>query len=245
MPLMPPNSSRNANPPVALDLTRRQDADPGLPAPVADAPLTPAEAAQVDQAVRTVNAILLRKNLEIATELHSYVLAEFFGGDWQAFADCRPGNLPAFDAFATSPKLRVGRDMLRELLRVGEQVRHMPGALASELTVAHHRALLPVLDPDERTSLAALAVQKGLTAEELAAKVREAHPRPPRKAGRPAQLRTFKKLTATFKAGKQVDPVRLAAEVARYTPTQRQTAAERARALIAMAQAVLAALEGA
>jgi len=228
---------------LALNLARPEDADPGLPAPVADAPLSPAETAQVAQAVRTVNAILLRKNLEIATEVHRYVLAEFFGGDWRAFADCRPGSVPAFDAFAASPELRVGREMLRELLRVGEQVRHMPGALASELSVAHHRALLRLADASERDSLAAQAVQQGLTASQLADKVRELHPLPARAAGRPAHLRTFKKLAATFQAGKQVDPARLAAEVARYTPLQRQTAAERARALIAMAQAVLAAVE--
>lgn len=227
---------------ISLDLARNQDADPGLPAPVADAPLSAAESAQVAQAVRTINAILLRKNLEIAVEVHRYVLAEFFGGNYQDFADCRPGNLPAFDAFVASPELRVGREMLRELVRVGEQMRQMPGALASELSVAHHRALLRVGDPSERATLANEAVQQGLTAEQLAAKVRELHPPPPRSKGRPAHLRTFKKLAATYQAGKQVDPARLADEVSRYTDLQRKTAAERARALIALAQAVLAAV---
>lgn len=228
--------------PISLELARGHDGDPGVPPPIADAPLSIAEAAQVAQAVRTVNAILVRKNLEIAVEVHRYVLAEFFAGSYGAFADCRPGNLPAYDAFTASPSLRVGREMLRELVRVGEQVRQMPSALASELSVAHHRALLPLADPAEREALAEQALQQALTSDQLAARVRELHPLPPRAKGRPAHLRTFKKLAATYQAGKQVDPKKLADEVARYTDLQRKTAAERARALIALAQAVLAAV---
>ncbi len=227
---------------VTLDLARTNDDDPGIVLPAADRPLSSAEQDQVAQAVRTVNAILLRKNLEIAIELHRYVLAEFFGGDWQSFADCRPGNLPAFDAFVADPSLHIGREMLREMVKVGEQVQHMPADLAGELSVAKHRALLRVADPAERTALAEQAVASGLTAEQLAAKVRELHPPPPRSKGRPAHLRTFKKLAATYQAGRQVDPARLADEVSRYTDLQRKTAAERARALIALAQAVLAAM---
>ena len=42
---------------------------------------------------------------------------------WQ---QARPGTSVAYDAFCARPDLRVGRDMLRELVRVGEQVRQMP-----------------------------------------------------------------------------------------------------------------------
>ena len=228
--------------PGTFDLARTNDDDPGIVLPAADRPLTTAEQDQVAQAVRTVNAILLRKNLEIAIELHRYVLAEFFGGDWQSFAECRPGNLPAFDAFVADPSLHIGREMLREMIKVGEQVQHMPGAVAGELSVAKHRALLRVSDPAERTALAEQAVAEGLTAEQLAAKVRELHPPAPRSKGRPAQPRTFKKLAAVYLAGRQVDAKRLGDEVANYSPTQRKAAAARAQALAELAQAVLAAL---
>lgn len=228
---------------LTLDLSRSHDGDPGIALVPADRPLTAVERTQVEQAVQTVNAILLQKNLEIAVELHRYVLAEFFAGTWQAWSDNRPGLTPAYDAFASHGKLRVGKEMLRELIRVGEQVRRMPGGVATELTVAHHRALLPVPSEPERVQLAERALQEGLNAKQLAELVRQVHPLPPRSKGRPAQLRGFKKVADAFKATKAVDPARVAQELSEYTPHQRNVVAERARAMKALAEAVLATLE--
>lgn len=227
---------------LTIDLSRPSDADPGLAPPSPDRPLTLAEEAQVAQAVRTVNAILLRKNLEIAIELHRYVLDEFFGGSWQAWADNRPGRVPAYDALAADRALRVGREMLRELVRVGEQVQRMPGGIATALSVAHHRALLPVPDPDERVELAQRAVQEGLNAKQLSELVRQVHPPVARAKGRKPQPRGFRKLGAAFAASREVDPQRVAAEVAHYSEHQRKVMVERAEALRALAEAVLAAL---
>lgn len=227
---------------LTLDLSRSQDGDPGVALMPADRPLTQAEQHQVEQAVQTVNGILLQKNLEIAVELHRYVLTEFFAGDWQAWADNRPGFTPAYDAFAGHGKLRVGKEMLRELIRVGEQVRQMPGGVAAELSVAHHRALLPVPGAADRMLLAERAVKEGLNAKQLAELVRQVSPPPPRTKGRPAQLRGFKKLSEAFKASKSVDPDRVLQELAAYTPHQRSLVAERAKAMRALADAVLAAV---
>lgn len=101
-------------PALTLDLSRSDDGDPGIAPPSADRPLTAAEQQQVDQAVATVNAILLGKNLEIAIELHRYVLAEFFGGSWQAWADNRPGGNSR--ALAQPwPEVRAAAASLKEL----------------------------------------------------------------------------------------------------------------------------------
>lgn len=223
-----------------LDLARTNDDDPGIVLPAADRPLTTAQQDQVAQAVRTVNAILLRKNLEIAIELHRYVLAEFFAGDWAAWAENRPGVSPAYDAFVGNSALRVGKEMLRELIRVGEQVRQLPGAVGTELTVAQHRALLPVPDPSERAQLAERALRDGLAADKLAELVRELHPPKQRGKGRPAQLRGFKRLAEVHKAGKGLDAQVVAAEVAKYTPHQREQVMARARAMKELAEALLA-----
>lgn len=228
---------------LTLDLSRSQDGDPGIALVPADRPLTAAELTQVEQAVRTVNTLLLQKNLEIAVELHRYVLAEFFGGSWKAWADNRPGLTLAYDAFSSHGNLRVGKEMLRELIRVGEQVRRMPGRVGSELTVAHHRALLPIPTEQERVQLAERAVQDGLNAKQLAELVRQIHPLPPRSKGRPAQLRGYRKLGDAFKATKAVDSSRVVEELGEYTPHQRSVVAERAKAMKALAEAVLAALE--
>lgn len=227
---------------ITLDLARANDADPGVALLLADRPLTPAEQTQVDQAVRTVNALLLSKNLEIAVELHRYVIDEFFGGQWQAWVANRPGHSPAYDAFANHSRLRLGKEMLREWMRVGEQARQMPGGVASALTVAHHRALLPVPSDGERLQLAERAVQEELNAKQLAELVRQIHPLPPRSRGRPPQHRGFKKVAEAFKATRAVDPALVTAEVGRYTPHQRSVMTERAQAMKAMAEAVLAAL---
>lgn len=212
--------------------------------PAVNRPLSGAELAQVDQAVGTVNAILLRKNLEIAVEIHRYVLAEFFGGDFGAWQGMRPGAVPAYDAFIGHPGLRVGKEMLRQLVLVGEQARQLPGEVASELSVAQHRALLPLEDPAERAQLAERALAEKLTAQQLADVVRELHPPKPRAKGRPAQLRGFRRLGEVYKAGKGLDPQHLAAEVGRYTPHQREQVLARALAMKALAEGVLRALEG-
>lgn len=227
---------------VHLDLTRPSDADPGTTLPVADRALTAAEQAQVAQAVATTNGILLRKNLETAVEIHRYVLTEFFGGSYRTWADNRAGATPAYDAFLTSPQLRIGREMLRQLIRVGDQVLRMPGQLAAGLSVAQHRALLVVADDQERAQLAERALQEGLDAQDLAELVRTLHPPKPRRRGRPAQLRGFKRLGAAWQAGKALDPNQLAAEVGWYTAHQREQVVARARALRDLAAAVLAAV---
>jgi len=232
-----------ASPPLTIDLSRRHDGDPGVALVAADRPLTSAEQAQVDQAVRTVNAMLLQKNLEVAAELHRYVIGEFFAGSWQAWADNRPGFTPAYDAFAGHGGLRVGKEMLRELIRVGEQLIRMPGRLAGELTVAHHRALLPVASEEGRVQLAERALRDQLSAKQLADLVRQLHPPPARSPGRPAQPRSYRKLADAFKAVRAVDPARVAAEAAGYTPHQRGVVADRAKAIKALAEAVIAVLE--
>jgi hypothetical protein len=153
-------------------LSRIGEGDPGIVPPASDRPLTPGEQDQVDQAVRAINGILLRKNLEIAVELRRYVLDEFFAGSWQAWYDARPGTCVAYDALVARGDLRVGKESLRELMRVGEQVWKWSEDLAYSLSVAHHRALLPVADDTVQQSLAKQAVEEGLTAKQLAERVR-------------------------------------------------------------------------
>jgi len=201
--------------------------------------LSLAQQAQVAQAVGTINGIVLLKNLEIASEIHRYVLAEFFDGDWEKYM-ARQSNMPtAYAALLDHQQLRVGRNMLGEWMRVGEQVLRMPGALSERLSVEHHRALLSVPDDSLRMELAQQAVAQSLTAKVLADRVREVLP--PRPAfGRPVVPRSFKKLAALHQAAKQIHVEQLAKERPKWTPHQRQTALDRAAQLQQLAAALLA-----
>lgn len=77
---------------------------------------------------------------------------------------------------------------------------------------------------------------------ELAEIVRELHPPKPRAKGRPAQLHGYTKLGALYKAGKAVDPKRVAAEVAPRRPRQKEQMMARAAAMKTLADEVLCVL---
>lgn len=224
-----------------LDLHRPMDADPGMPPPADDLPLSAAEQAQVDQALRTIRALLLTKRLELAASLHRYVLDEFFDGSWENYSQRGKFKSRAFEALTQSAELGVGRETLHEWLRVGEQLRQLPGALAQQLSVEHHRALLRVADSSDKARLAQEALQAQWSAKELAGHVRQQLPPRPRPgAGRPVQARLFQRLAATATAARKLDRERLAAEASHWTEHQRKQAKERAQLLRELADALLA-----
>lgn len=220
--------------------------DPGLTLPPADAPLNAAERAQLDQAVATINHMLIQKNLELAVAMHRYVLDEFFAGSWGNYASASGPRPPAFEALCRDPRLRVKRATLLQWLRVGEQAAQMPAAVAGALSIEHHRALLPVADADLRDALARDAVEKGLSSAELGAEVGKLHPRKPHQPGRRETSRDLQKLTAAHKAARALDLTRLAAQAPKWTATERATVRARAIALKDFAEKLfeLSALDG-
>lgn len=219
-------------PATAFDLAPTSDAgDPGLPLPTADAPLTAAESAQVDQAIATVNRLLIQKNLELAVAIHRYVIDEFFSGSWALYA--APGALrpAAFEALCRDPRLRVKRATLLQWLRVGEQAAQMPAAVAQALTIEHHRALLPVADPSVRDSLARDAVARDLSSAELSAEVGKLKPPRLHQPGRRESSRDLQRLTATHKAARALNLERMAKEAPAWTSKERAVVQARALAL--------------
>lgn len=228
---------------TTLDLTRRQDADPGLPLPADDLPLTSAEEAQVEQAVRTIRALLLAKRLEVAIGIHRYVLDEFFDGNWERYAVWGGQKSRAFEALRRHRDLGVGRESLQEWMKVGEQIRQLPPEVAHQLTVEHHRALLSLEDSAAKAQMAREAVAQDWTAKDLAAQVRTVVPTSSKpRRGRPAQPKAYKKLGEAYSQTKSIDRSQLAQEASGWTASQRKYAKERAQALRELAEAMLAAL---
>lgn len=214
----------------------------GGAASVVDDPaaLSPAEQAQVEQGLRTIHRILLDAGLQVAARVHRYVLDEYFEGRWDYFCDPRRSKQGAFAALCRHPELGVGEGMLRELVRVGEQLLRMNTDLAWCLTVEHHRALLPVPDDGSREQMAELAVTRELTAKELSEEVARRYPPDSRRAGRPRQSKSTKQLSAMHKAFQAVDADKLVAEAPQWSDYQRNLNRERAMVWKALAERILA-----
>ncbi|MBI5610858.1 MAG: hypothetical protein HY902_18410 [Deltaproteobacteria bacterium] len=210
-----------------------------LPDPLA--PLSEVERAQVEQAVRTINRTLVTGGLRIAVEIRNYVLDEFCDGRYDLFVNPKHSKQAAFAALCQHPDLRVGADMLRLWVRVGEQLRHMDPELAWQLSVEHHRALLPLADAKARELLAERAIVEELTAAQLSEAVAQALANPPSR-GRPRTTTTLRHLSAAQRAIRAVDVERIRSEAGRWTDQQRATTRERALAWKSLAEQVLAAL---
>lgn len=190
----------------------------------AEVPLTPAQHDQVEQAVRTLNALATRTRLELAVAVSRYVLDEFFGGEWERFTDPRRNKSVSFRALCAHSDLRLSRTTLLVLVHVGRQVEVLPGQVAHALSVEHHRALLPLTNVAEREQMARLAVAQRWSTQELEAAVAQQLP------NKSAEKTRRAKSQATQQASVAESTLRkavTAARVQRELPTW--SAAERSR----------------
>ena len=126
----------------------------------------------MDHAVRELNRIYNQKGLELALALGEFVLDNFFDGSVEAF---RSGNRThrTFRALARRSDLMVSHTTLWTAVNIVEQMQILPERIARQLSYSHHRALLTVKASGDKTRLARLAVQDGLTTRQLDALVRD------------------------------------------------------------------------
>ncbi len=154
----------------------------------------------VDRAVRDLNTIYVRKGLETARLIGEYVLANFFGGDFEELR--RNGTkFNSFRKLAKREDLHVSYTFLWNSVAVVEQLGVLPSDLAEALPLSHHKLLLPVNDPQEKVEFAQQAIKKDLSKRQLEAEIkrhRRAEDRPRR--GRRPLHPAVKALSRTRKA---------------------------------------------
>lgn len=135
----------------------------------------PAELTQdpLDPLVAHINALFVRKGLEVVLEIGRFVLETVFGGDLTLVAD-RGKDHPTFRALAERDDLLMSHTSIWRAVRIVLQLPALPEEAAMRLPSTHHAMLLPVRDEATKADLAQLALDEGLSSREFEAWVKEA-----------------------------------------------------------------------
>lgn len=158
---------------------------PALVSPLAligDPSRGPVEAIRPGSLVEAVNSIARGEGLVAALDLAECLLDAFFDGEPATWRD-EGGAHPGFRAFLREPDLEPSAATVWYALGVWEQYHALPREIADGLSLAHHRALLPVRAPDRKLALARAAARHGWSKRRLEREVRALSDEPGR--GRP------------------------------------------------------------
>jgi len=175
----------------------------------------------LDQAVDEINEIYVRKGLEMYLDMGSYVLSTLFDGDPANFQDGGKEHV-SFRELAKRKDLIPSYSHLYNSVAVVAQLPLLPEDIREQLSISHHKALLPLKDEKAKERLAKKTVDKGLTADDLRAEVQKFLDKIKGKsrAGRPP-LPSFVK--GINKLVKDIDAIEAAelgeSDLERYSPT--------------------------
>ena len=164
--------------------------------------LTKHDRALVDDAVAEINLAQKLGNLETARRIGKIVVERFFGDDVDAFHSGHRKNV-TYRALAEHEDLEPSYSSLWYAVAVYDHFQKIDEKIASALTLAHHRVLAHVRDPEVRAKLANSAVKEKLTAEQLQTNIRDSEPEPEAdapKRGRPRLPEVVKGLAKAEKA---------------------------------------------
>ena len=162
--------------------------------------LTAAETATVDGAVHWLNHAVRASGIQLAAQVNQFILDTFFGGNYESFSDPSSSKPVSFGALCAREDLHLGQTSLYRLVRIGQQIKHLPSEVAEALSMTHHRTLLAVTDQRHLHRLAREAMLHRWTATELEAQVHEVQPAKGGKTGRPRVPDGLKWLGAVLRA---------------------------------------------
>lgn len=177
------------------------------------APMSPPafDAALLDTAIRFLQHAVHTSGLQLATQVSAFVVDTFFGGDPAGLSSKDPHKTASFAALCARPDLPMAQATLYGLVRVGQQVRHLPPDLAESLSISHHRALLALPNPQHKQHIARLAVQHGWSVAQLRATIHAEKPLVGKPRGRPPLAPEVKWLGGVQRAaGSGLSPVAFA-----------------------------------
>lgn len=150
----------------------------------ADAPLSSDDI--IDIAVKEINRIQRKKNLEAATETGRYVLDLFFDGSSAVF---RVGSKSdhSYRRLSRHEDLEISSTKLWYSVAIVEHLENWPSDIFWPLSFSHHKYLIPIKDKAARLDVATRAAEQGWSVRRLRSEItryRELHEEPSA-AGRP------------------------------------------------------------
>lgn len=199
----------------------------------------------LDGAVDFINRAARTSGHQLAKIVSEYIKDTFFGGDLSLLSSKDPTKTASFRALCDRQDLHVGVSTLYRLVKIGQQVQHLPADLADALTMTHHRALLAVADKPHKQKLARQAVQHGWSVQKLQSAIADEQPQQPNRSGRPLKPAVLKWLAAAKKAADDKrDPATFALEFAALETSEQLAVQSDLLALQAACAEVLAAIAG-
>lgn len=148
----------------------------------------------LDTVIPEINALYVRQGLQMVEAIGELLLDRLFDGDLEAF-HTRGSRHQSLRALAQRSDLQLSYSQIWNCLAVLGQLRVLPRELGRALSMHHHKALLPVKDPDIKRSLAEKAVREELSYRALREEVKRACTATDApKSGRPALPTWFKGL---------------------------------------------------
>lgn len=206
---------------------------------------TAVDPALLDGAVLWLNRAVQSSGIELAVQVSEYVIDTFFAGDFALLTSHDPNKSASYRALCQREDLHMGAATLHRLVRIGQQVRHLPADVAQALTLRHHRALLTVANQQHRQHLARQALRHEWTSDRLASVIRAEKPLNGKPRGRPAQPAVVKWLAAVRRSsGENQDPREFAVAVGGLTAGEQADLRADLLALQRQIQALVAALPG-
>lgn len=120
----------------------------------------------VESTIAAINAVWRQGGVETARKVGELIVQRFFDGSLE-YAHSRKRAHASYQALSDHPNLAIAASNLWYCVAVFEHFGVLPVATAAALSVGHHRLLAHVADPEQKSRLAAQAVQSALTVDEL------------------------------------------------------------------------------
>ncbi len=156
----------------------------------------------IDRTIAELEHIRIQHGLHKTVAIGRCLLRNFFAGDREAYRS-KNRRHRSFRELAKRRDLPFSASTLRVSIAVTVQLEQIPDEIGWQLSVSHHRALLPITDPELKTELARKAIMNRISVRDLEAEVSELVADEPKKnrGGRPRLpevVKRFRRMTNTL-----------------------------------------------
>ena len=206
-----------------------------------------ADEALIAATIAEINTAWTTGQVTSASQVGELVVNAFFGGD-AANARLRGKRHVSFKALAEHESLKMSATTLWYCVKMFEQLPLLGEAVASQLTMAHHKLLLHVADIDLRRRLASEAAAAGQTVPQLTTAIGNTRTAPAdgdaARAGRPALPAAVKNMNLVKKSITPLNAI-TPATLGALDAAKRQETLDEARAFAAQVATWWQAIEAA